>query len=117
VSPLFLSACGGHIQNQVDSIAEGVGITGRLTANFAAARVDGAFRGSDREMAEMAAYLMRNEGPYTAGRAAHVQGSLKQAGGRGGLGRRQACLWGARRHLIVWGRSRRRGSWGQGTRW
>ena len=49
-------------QHQVDSITEGIGINNRLTANFAAAQVDAAFRGSDREAVEMAAYLMRNEG-------------------------------------------------------
>jgi cysteine synthase A len=40
------------------SISEGIGIA-RLTANFAAAKVDGAFVGDDQEIVDMAYYLLR----------------------------------------------------------
>ena len=53
----------------MDTITEGIGINNRLTVNFEAARVDGAFRGTDREAVEMAAYLMRNEGTGSSSRA------------------------------------------------
>eukprot|EP00951_Prasinocladus_malaysianus_P048822 scaffold662800_cov81-Prasinocladus_malaysianus.AAC.1 len=36
----------------------------RLTANFAQARVDGAFKASDRETVEMAHFLMRRDGLF-----------------------------------------------------
>lgn len=54
---------GKRLRNPFDTITEGIGLN-RLTANFSEARVDGAFRGSDREAVEMAAYLLRNEGLF-----------------------------------------------------
>lgn len=50
------------------TIIEGIG-TNRLTANFAAARVDAAFRGSDQEAINMAYYLLR----YVGRPRAHVR--------------------------------------------
>ena len=44
---------GKRLRNPFDTITEGIGIN-RLTRNFLAARVDGAFKGSDREAVEMA---------------------------------------------------------------
>ena len=48
---------------------EGIGIM-RKTANFAQAKVDGAFRGTDREAVEMGHYLVRNEGVFVGPSAA-----------------------------------------------
>ena len=58
---------------------DGIGI-GRETANFRAARVDGAFRGTDGEAIEMAYYLLRNEGIFVGPSAAlNVVGAVKLA--------------------------------------
>jgi cysteine synthase A len=59
---------GTRLKNPFDTITEGIGLN-RLTANFGEAlgRVDGAFRGSDREAVEMAAHLLRCEGPGARG--------------------------------------------------
>merc|ERR1712232_219961 len=55
---------GKRKRNQVDSITEGVGITGRLTHNFSQALVDKAYKVSDQQVVEMAHYVMRNEGLF-----------------------------------------------------
>ena len=44
---------GKRLRNPFDTITEGIGIN-RLTNNFRAARVDGAFKGTDKEAVEMA---------------------------------------------------------------
>lgn len=49
---------GARLRHPFDTVTEGIGLN-RLTANFAAAGVDGAFKGSDREAVEMAAHLLR----------------------------------------------------------
>ncbi len=49
---------GKRLRNPYDTITEGIGLN-RLTANFGRAVVDDAFKGSDREAVEMAAYLLR----------------------------------------------------------
>jgi cysteine synthase len=49
---------GRRLRNPFDTITEGIGIN-RVTANFSAAAIDGAFKGSDREAVEMAHYLVR----------------------------------------------------------
>ncbi|CAI6006854.1 unnamed protein product, partial [Closterium sp. NIES-64] len=54
---------GKRLRNPFDTITEGIGIN-RLTANFNAARIDGAFRGTDREAVEMARYLLRSDGLF-----------------------------------------------------
>jgi len=61
------------------TITEGIGI-GRVTANFASARVDGAFRGSDEEAVAMMGYLLRHEGLFVGPSAAlNVVGAVKLA--------------------------------------
>jgi cysteine synthase A len=58
---------------------DGIGI-GRETANFATAKVDGAFRGDDEEAIEMAHWLLRNEGIFVGPSAAlNVVGAVKLA--------------------------------------
>lgn len=61
------------------TVTEGIGI-GRLTSNFAAARVDGAFQGSDEEALAMKLYLTRYEGINVGPSAAlNVVGAVKLA--------------------------------------
>lgn len=61
------------------AIMEGVGI-GRKTANFALARVDAAFEGSDQEALDMAYFLLRNEGVFVGPSAAlNVVAAVKAA--------------------------------------
>lgn len=43
---------GRRLKNPFDTITEGIGIN-RLTQNFMMAKLDGAFRGTDREAVEM----------------------------------------------------------------
>lgn len=43
---------GRRLKNPFDTITEGIGIN-RLTSNFAMAKLDGAFKGSDKEAVEM----------------------------------------------------------------
>ncbi|KAI8463680.1 MAG: cysteine synthase [Monoraphidium minutum] len=72
---------GTRLRNPFDTITEGVGLN-RLTANFADAlpRVDGAFRGSDREAVEMAAHLLRADGLFVGSSAAmNCVGAVKAA--------------------------------------
>jgi len=70
---------GKRLKHPEDTITEGVGIN-RLTANFARARVDGAFRSSDKEAVEMAAYLLRNDGLFVGSSAAvNCVGAVKAA--------------------------------------
>jgi cysteine synthase A len=62
-----------------NSIAEGVGIL-RLTKNFAAAKVDGAYTGVDKEAVAMAYYLLKREGIFVGPSAAmNVVGAVKLA--------------------------------------
>lgn len=44
---------GRRLKNPFDTITEGIGIN-RITRNFAKAKLDGAFRGTDMEAVEMA---------------------------------------------------------------
>lgn len=61
------------------SVLEGVG-SGRITANFARARIDDAFHGDEREAVEMAHWLARNEGIFVGPSAAmNVAGAVKAA--------------------------------------
>ncbi|GJP43774.1 hypothetical protein CLOM_g3191 [Closterium sp. NIES-68] len=60
---------GKRLRNPFDTITEGIGIN-RLTANFNVARIDGAFRGTDREAVEMARYLLRNDGLFVGSSSA-----------------------------------------------
>ncbi|XP_042010995.1 cysteine synthase 2-like [Salvia splendens] len=54
---------GRRLKNPFDTITEGIGIN-RLTENFKAAELDGAFRGSDKEAVEMSRYLLKNDGLF-----------------------------------------------------
>lgn len=66
-------------RSQGGSVAEGIGI-GRLTANFANARVDGAFQCNDRETVEMAYFLQNHDGIFIGPSAAlNVVGAVKLA--------------------------------------
>ncbi|KAL4524932.1 hypothetical protein Ndes2526B_g07119 [Nannochloris sp. 'desiccata'] len=70
---------GKRRKHPFDTITEGVGIN-RLTANFAKAKVDGAFKSADKESVEMAQYLMRNEGLFVGSSAAvNCVGAVKLA--------------------------------------
>lgn len=70
---------GRRLRNPADTITEGIGIN-RLTANFARAKIDGAFQGTDREAVEMAAYLLRNDGLFVGSSSAmNCVGAVKAA--------------------------------------
>jgi len=56
-------------RHRYDTIAEGIGLD-RLTANFKRARIDDAFRVTDREAVEMAHYLLREEGLFVGSSSA-----------------------------------------------
>jgi cysteine synthase A len=71
----------GELKPEGDSNAEGIGIK-RLTANFAGAPVDDAVRVNDRDMVEMAHWLLREEGLFVGGSAAlNVVGAARFAAG------------------------------------
>ena len=59
----------GVLEASGSSITEGIGI-GRITANFARARLDDGFQGTDREVVEMAHHLLRADGLLVGGSAA-----------------------------------------------
>lgn len=54
---------GQRLKNPFDTITEGIGIN-RLTQNFMMAKLDGAFRGTDREAVEMSRFLVKNDGLF-----------------------------------------------------
>ncbi|MED6174068.1 hypothetical protein PIB30_065353 [Stylosanthes scabra] len=54
---------GRRLKNPFDTITEGIGIN-RITKNFAKAKLDGAFRGTDLEAVEMARFLLKNDGLF-----------------------------------------------------
>ncbi|WVY91645.1 hypothetical protein V8G54_037159 [Vigna mungo] len=54
---------GKRLKNPFDTITEGIGIN-RITKNFAMAKLNGAFRGTDREAVEMARFLLKNDGLF-----------------------------------------------------
>ncbi|XP_056699375.1 cysteine synthase 2 isoform X2 [Spinacia oleracea] len=54
---------GKRLRNPFDTITEGIGIN-RLTQNFMMARLDGAFRGTDKEAVEMSRYLLKKDGIF-----------------------------------------------------
>ncbi|KAI4307876.1 hypothetical protein L6164_031006 [Bauhinia variegata] len=54
---------GRRLKNPFDTITEGIGIN-RITRNFMMAKLDGAFRGTDREAVEMARFLLKNDGLF-----------------------------------------------------
>ncbi|KAJ0102045.1 cysteine synthase 2-like [Pistacia vera] len=54
---------GKRLKNPFDTITEGIGIN-RLTENFLMAKLDGAFRGTDKEAVEMSRFLLKNDGLF-----------------------------------------------------
>ncbi|KAJ6754073.1 CYSTATHIONINE BETA-SYNTHASE [Salix purpurea] len=54
---------GKRLKNPFDTITEGIGIN-RLTQNFKMAKLDGAYRGTDKEAVEMSRYLLKNDGLF-----------------------------------------------------
>jgi len=68
-SALFAYVRTGELSTEGDSAVEGIGIK-RIVANFAGAPVDEAVRVDDRTMAEMAHWLLREEGLFVGGSAA-----------------------------------------------
>ena len=69
----------GELKAEGDSDAEGIGIK-RLVANFKDAPVDDALRVNDRDMIEMAHWLIREEGLFLGGSAAlNVTGAARYA--------------------------------------
>jgi len=78
-SGLFNFITQGIFKVEGSSITEGIGIN-RETANFARAKLDGAFEGSDLEMIEMAYYLLRHDGLFMGSSAAlNVVGAVRLA--------------------------------------
>ncbi len=68
-SALYAYVKHGSLDVEGDSIAEGIGIK-RITDNFRGAPADDALRVDDRDMVEMAHYLLRHEGLLLGGSAA-----------------------------------------------
>jgi len=67
------------LNDQKAKIFEGIGSM-RVTANFAQARIDGAFCGKEQEALEMCFYLLRNEGLWVGPSSAlNVVGAVKLA--------------------------------------
>ncbi|GAV68804.1 PALP domain-containing protein [Cephalotus follicularis] len=54
---------GRRLKNPFDTITEGIGIN-RMTQNFLMAKLDGAFRGTDKEAVEMSRFLLKNDGLF-----------------------------------------------------
>jgi len=78
-SGLYNYVTTGSLAAEGSSITEGIGIR-RLTANFARARLDGAFQGSDWEVVAMAHYLLHREGLFVGSSAAlNVVGAMRLA--------------------------------------
>lgn len=70
---------GRRLKHPFDTVTEGIGIN-RVTANFGRAKVDAAFRGTDREAVEMSRYLLRHEGLFVGSSAAmNCVGAVKAA--------------------------------------
>lgn len=78
-SGLYSYLTTGEFKAEGSSITEGIGIN-RATANFNRARLDGAFRGTDQQVIEMAQYLLKHDGLFVGSSAAlNVVGAVKLA--------------------------------------
>ncbi|MCA6574093.1 MAG: cysteine synthase A [Pseudanabaena sp. M57BS1SP1A06MG] len=78
-SGLYSYITRGEFKAEGNSITEGIGIN-RATANFNRARLDGAFRGTDQQVIEMAQYLLKHDGLFVGSSAAlNVVGAVKLA--------------------------------------
>ena len=67
-SSLYNHVTRGTLDAEGSSILEGIGIR-RVTANFASARLHGAFAGTDREAVEMCHWLLARDGLFLGGSA------------------------------------------------
>ena len=78
-SSLYAHVTAGTLDAEGSSFLEGIGIR-RITANFARAKLDGAFRGTDAEATEMAHWLLRKDGLFVGGSSGlNVVGAVKLA--------------------------------------
>jgi len=78
-SALYSYVTTGEFKGEGSSITEGIGIM-RGTANFYRAKLDGAFRGTDREVVEMSHYLLQHDGLFVGSSAAlNVVGAVRLA--------------------------------------
>ncbi|MBD2187449.1 cysteine synthase A [Pseudanabaena mucicola] len=78
-SGLYSYLTTGEFKAEGSSITEGIGIN-RATANFNRAKLDGAFRGTDQQVIEMAQYLLKHDGLFVGSSAAlNVIGAVKLA--------------------------------------
>ncbi|PZU96553.1 MAG: cysteine synthase A [Pseudanabaena sp.] len=78
-SGLYSYLTTGEFKAEGNSITEGIGIN-RATANFNRARLDGAFRGYDQQVIEMAQYLLKHDELFIGSSAAlNVVGAVKLA--------------------------------------
>jgi cysteine synthase len=78
-SGLYSFVTTGELKAEGSSITEGIGIN-RETANFRRARLDGAFQGSDREVIEMAHFLLKHDALFLGSSAAlNVVGAVRLA--------------------------------------
>ncbi|NUN63388.1 cysteine synthase A [Pseudanabaena biceps] len=78
-SGLYSYLTTGEFKAEGNSITEGIGIN-RATANFNRAKLDGAFRGKDQQVIEMAQYLLKHDGLFIGSSAAlNVIGAIKLA--------------------------------------
>jgi cysteine synthase len=78
-SSLFAHVTSGTLDAEGSSFLEGIGIR-RITANFARAKLDGAFRGTDVEATEMVHWLLRKDGLFVGGSTGlNVVGAVKLA--------------------------------------
>ncbi|ESQ29876.1 hypothetical protein EUTSA_v10011512mg [Eutrema salsugineum] len=60
---------GRRLKNPFDTITEGIGIN-RLTQNFLMAKLDGGFRGTDKEAVEMSRFLLKKDGLFVGSSSA-----------------------------------------------
>ena len=78
-SSIYSHVTSGTLDAQGNSILEGIGIR-RITANFARAQLDGAFRGFDSEALEMVYWLLKKDGLFVGGTAGlNCVGAVKLA--------------------------------------
>jgi cysteine synthase A len=71
---------GRRKKRQVDTLCEGIGLTGRLTRNMREAQLDVAFGCTDQECVDMARFILEHEGFFIgSSSAANLVGAVKAA--------------------------------------
>jgi cysteine synthase A len=71
---------GHRKRTQVDTVVEGMGLVGRVTANFAQAQFNGGVHCTDQECVDMARYILKHEGFFIgSSAAAHLVGVVRYA--------------------------------------